>query len=82
VSSPRNDDQRGGTVTLDVEHAAAVVGALSEREILVDYRPGAGIRMSPHFYTTDDELRLAADAIVDIVGSGSWREHDLAGAAY
>jgi kynureninase len=82
VSSPRDDDHRGGTVTFDIEHAAAVVSALSEREILVDYRPGAGIRMSPHFYTTDDELNRAFDAIVDIVGSESWRKHELAGAAY
>jgi kynureninase len=82
ISSPRDDERRGGTVTLDVEHASAIVRELSEREILVDYRPGAGIRMSPHFYTTDDELRHAIDSITDIVETGSWREHDLAGAAY
>ena len=26
------------------------------RQILVDYRPQAGIRVAPHFYTTDDEV--------------------------
>jgi kynureninase len=39
----------------------------------VDYRPGAGIRMSPHFYTTDEELDRAFSAIDEIRTSGDWR---------
>jgi kynureninase len=27
--------------------------------VLVDYRPNAGIRIAPHFYTSDDELDRA-----------------------
>ena len=55
-SSPLDPDRRGGTVTLDIDHAPAVVKALAEREILIDCRPDVGLRISPHFYTTDDEL--------------------------
>jgi kynureninase len=39
----------------------------------VDYRPGAGIRMSPHFYTADEELDRAFEVIDEIRASGVWR---------
>ena len=49
--------------------------SLLARDILVDYRPGAGIRVAPHFYTSDDELESAVAAIDEILQSGAWREH-------
>ncbi|HVI70786.1 MAG TPA: aminotransferase class V-fold PLP-dependent enzyme, partial [Pyrinomonadaceae bacterium] len=58
VTSPKDVRQRGGTVTVAHEHAAAVAKELIRREFIIDYRPGAGIRISPHFYTTDNELEL------------------------
>ena len=70
---------RGGMVILDVPHGEAVTRELLRREILVDYRPGAGIRVSPHFYTTDDELRHAIDEIAAIRDSGAYRQHQDAG---
>jgi kynureninase len=66
---------------LDDRLGAAVVRALAQREILVDFRPGAGIRVSPHFYNTDDEIRLCLDAIVEIVGTKEYQRHQ-GGAAY
>ena len=51
--------RRGGTVAFDVPHAHEVAQALLARDIIVDYRPGAGIRVAPHFYTSDDELEAA-----------------------
>jgi kynureninase len=74
-TTPRNSEQRGGTVAVDVEHGYEVSRALKARDILCDYRPGAGIRLSPHFYTLDDELDAAIDAIVEIVKTGSWKAH-------
>jgi kynureninase len=50
VNAPRNPAQRGGSVILDVPHAGEVVRELAAREVLVDYRPGAGIRLGPHFF--------------------------------
>ncbi|MEP6538302.1 MAG: aminotransferase class V-fold PLP-dependent enzyme [Bryobacteraceae bacterium] len=67
VNCPRDARMRGGTVTLDVPEGKAVTAELGRREILVDYRPGAGIRIAPHFYSTDEELRLAVDEIRKIV---------------
>lgn len=56
IVCPRDPAIRGGTVTLDVPNGHAVVQILAERDVVVDHRPGAGIRVSPHFYTTDAEL--------------------------
>ena len=56
VRSVRDSNQRGGVIILDVPDGEAVTAELLRREVLVDFRPGAGIRIAPHFYTTDDEL--------------------------
>jgi kynureninase len=77
--SPSSARERGGMVILDVPHGEAVTRELLRREILVDYRPGAGLRLSPHFYTTDDELHRAVDEIVDIRDSGAYARHKGAG---
>jgi len=70
---------RGGMVILDVPHGEAVTRELLRREILVDFRPGAGIRLSPHFYTSDDEVEQAAREIRQILDSGAYRAHEQAG---
>jgi kynureninase len=59
VNSPRNAENRGGTVSIDMPDAEAVCGELLKRDILVDYRPKAGVRMAPHFYSKDEELGTA-----------------------
>jgi len=58
VTSPQNPAQRGGTITVWDDNAAAMTKELVRREFIVDYRPGAGVRISPHFYTKDEELEL------------------------
>ncbi len=58
VNCLRDPHRRGGTVTIDVPDGKRVVADLEQRSVLVDYRPGAGIRIAPHFYTSDDELEL------------------------
>jgi kynureninase len=60
VNSPKNPAERGGTVVMDVPNGYEVTRELARRDCLVDYRPGAGIRVAPHFYSKDEEL----DAIV------------------
>jgi kynureninase len=60
---------------------AATVKVLAQREILVDFRPGAGIRISPHFYTTDDELMGCLDAMVEIAKTGAFASF-AGGASY
>jgi kynureninase len=77
--SPENPDERGGMVVLEVPHGQAVTQELIRREVLVDYRPGAGIRISPHFYTSDEELRHCLDEIRDVLDTGAYRAHERAG---
>ncbi len=56
VNTPKNDNERGGTICFDFQGADAISKALCERKFFHDYRPKCGIRVSPHFYTTDAEL--------------------------
>ena len=67
VNSPRNADQRGGTVSIDMPDAEEVCRELLKRDILVDYRPKAGVRMAPHFYNKDEELETAIAAVDEIL---------------
>jgi kynureninase len=71
VNTPRDPEQRGGTVSIAMPDAAEVCRELLRREILVDYRPKAGVRMSPHFYTTDEELGVAMSAVDEILRARS-----------
>ena len=82
VTSPKDASQRGGTVTLMHEHAAAVTAELISRNFIVDYRPGAGVRVSPHFYTTDEELELFIDEMKSITDSRDYSRHEAVGAAF
>ena len=75
VHAPRDPARRGGTVAFDVPHGYEVAQALLAREILVDYRPEAGIRIAPHFYTADEEVDTAVDAITEILATGAWQEY-------
>ncbi|MBV8811079.1 MAG: aminotransferase class V-fold PLP-dependent enzyme, partial [Acidobacteriaceae bacterium] len=66
VRSCRNPQTRGGVVVIDVPNGDQVARELARREVLVDYRPNAGIRIAPHFYTADDELDYAIAEMVSI----------------
>ena len=63
------------TVTVRPEHAYEVSRELIARNIVVDYRENAGIRIAPHFYNSDDEIRLTVGAIAEILADGSWQQH-------
>ena len=75
IASPRDHERRGGTVTVHVDEFPAVHKELSERQILCDFRPGAGIRIGPHYFTSDDELRLVIEQIAEIVDTGAYGSH-------
>lgn len=75
VNSPRPAEQRGGAVILDVPHAGEVVRELAAREVLVDFRPGAGIRLGPHFFNTDEEIERAVQEIKEILASRAYEKH-------
>jgi kynureninase len=75
VTAPRDPARRGGTVAIDVPYGAAVAAELNARDIVVDYRPSAGVRLSPHFYTRDRELDDAVAAIREILDEGAYQKH-------
>jgi kynureninase len=72
VTAPRNAAERGGTVAFDVPHAYEMAQLLLSKDIVVDYRPGAGIRIAPHFYTSDSELDRAVALIDEGLATGEW----------
>ena len=71
LNTPDADRERGGTVIVDVPNAEAVSHELLRQEIVIDYRPGAGIRMAPHFYNTEEEIDRAMHTLESIVASAA-----------
>lgn len=82
VTSPKNPARRGGTISVWDDNAAAIAKELIRREFIVDYRPGAGVRISPHFYTKDEELDLVIAEMKKIRDTGAHRRNEKAGAAF
>ena len=72
-ATPREPARRGGTAAVDFANAREVARELNARDVVVDYRPGVGIRLSPHFYTQDEELSRAFAAIDEIRETGAWQ---------
>jgi kynureninase len=73
VNAPRDAARRGGTVALDVPHGYEVTQFLLSRDILVDYRIGAGIRIAPHFFSTEAEVDQVMEAISEAERTGAWQ---------
>lgn len=83
--SPSDPGVRGGTLTVGLreeESGPAFVKALAERKILVDYRPGAGLRVSPHFYTLAEELERFVEVLVEMRERRLWTKYVEKVAAY
>ena len=75
VFSPRDPARLAGTVTVDVPHAYEVAQALLAKEILIDFRVGAGIRAAPFFFNTESEIELLIDTIDETLRTGEWKEY-------
>jgi kynureninase len=72
VNTPADAAERAGTVSIECPHALEVSRELLARNILVDYRPKAGVRISPHFYNRDDEIEFALDQVSEILKTNAW----------
>ncbi len=75
LNTPSDPAGRGGTVSIDCPHAREVTRELLAREILVDFRPAAGVRLSPHFYNKDEELDFALAQMEEILETKAWQRH-------
>jgi kynureninase len=78
VNTPENPAERAGTVSVDCPHAAEVCRELLARKILVDYRPKAGVRLSPHFYNREEECDFALAQMEEILRTQAWEKHVMA----
>jgi kynureninase len=78
VNTPENSAERAGTVSVDCPHAYEVSRELLAREIMIDYRPKAGIRLSPHFYNRMQECDFALAQIEEILKTKAWEKHATA----
>jgi len=67
VNTPRDPEKRSGTVSIDMPNSKDVATELNKRDVVVDWRPNAGVRFSPHFYTKDEELQIAIAAVEEIL---------------
>jgi kynureninase len=67
VNCPRDVNQRGASVMIYVEDGPAMVKRLNDRNVFVDCRPGVGIRVSPHFFNTDEEVREAMGILAEMM---------------
>jgi kynureninase len=67
VNSPRDVNERGGSVMIYVDDGPAMVKRLAERKVFVDCRPGVGLRISPHFFNTDEEVREAMEILAELI---------------
>jgi kynureninase len=75
IMSPRHAERRGGTLVVLTPEFEAVHMELGERGIICDTRPDAGLRLGPHFFTTDEEIVFVAEEIAGIVESGAYERH-------
>jgi kynureninase len=78
VNTPDKPEERAGTVSVDCPHAYEVCRELIAREILVDFRPKAGVRLSPHFYNTEDECDFTLAQMEEILKTSAWEKHAAA----
>ncbi len=67
VNTPLAKDQRGGSVMIGVDNAQLMAERLAERRVFVDWRPGAGLRVSPHFFNTDEEIEEALNILAGLI---------------
>jgi kynureninase len=69
LNTPDGDHERGGSVVIDVPDGERVANALIASGVIVDYRPNAGIRIAPHFYNSEAEVRAAMDQLDELARS-------------
>ena len=74
IRSPLDPEQRSGHISLDVPDGYEACQVLLQEDIVVDYRPEAGIRLSPHFYTRESECVDAVDRLAEILKNGEHRQ--------
>jgi kynureninase len=73
LRTPREAERRGGSVSMMIPNPREVAAELNAEDIVCDYRPLSGVRFSPHFYTTDEEIDAAFAVVDDVLRTGRWQ---------
>jgi kynureninase len=68
LNSPRRAVDRGASIMIGAEDGPALVEQLAQARVYVDSRPGAGLRISPHYFNTDEELQQAMETLASLIG--------------
>jgi len=68
INSPTKVEDRGASVMIYVDDGPGMVKRLAERKVFVDCRPKVGLRMSPHFFNTDEEVKEAMGILAELIG--------------
>jgi kynureninase len=76
LRTPREPQRRGGSVSMRIPHGLEVSKELNAEDIVCDFRPASGVRFSPHFYTTDEEIDEAFAVVDDILRTGRWKRQE------
>ncbi len=76
LRTPREPQRRGGSVSMRIPHGLEVSKELNAEDIVCDFRPASGVRFSPHFYTTDEEIDDAFAVVDDILRTGRWKRQE------
>jgi kynureninase len=69
LNTPPETNKRGGSVMIGVADGPAMVEQLAAKQVFVDCRPGAGLRISPHFFNTDGEVEEALTILKEMISS-------------
>jgi len=67
INTPLEKSRRGGSVMIGVDDAQHTAERLAEKRVFVDWRPGAGLRVSPHFFNTDEEIDEALNILAGLI---------------
>jgi kynureninase len=67
INTPREKHERGGSVMIGAVDAKLTVERLAEARVYVDWRPSAGLRVSPHFFNTDEEVEEALNILAELM---------------
>src|SRR4030095_15315259 len=69
LNTPPETNKRGGSVMIGVADGPAMVEQLAAKQVFVDCRPGAGLRISPHFFNTEGQVEEALTILKELISS-------------
>ena len=77
VGTPRDPTDRGGHIAVEHDEAYRLSEALTDRGVVVDFRPPDVVRVCPApLYTSFEDVWRVVDTIATVLDEGAHREYD------